>query len=250
MRRFILLGAALMSMINAFAQGPRVYRSEFITYDKREDAVNDNRSETARYVDFKPQPVSVAGGEARFVQKVTIDATMNDYNLFFHLENVGMAYTLFINNRFYFHTGFGQIISFSFDGTDKKIEYDGEYEKFEISGRPAASNETVQTRRFVPPASMTATLLPTGILPSVVKNDGIIASELLPPARPASISAAKDARSASKSIEERSKPCFFKKLLTMLYLVVLLLVNQITKKKLPNSKRPQTPRSRNIDPLG
>lgn len=99
MRRFILLGAALMSMINAFAQGPRVYRSEFITYDKREDAVNDNRSETARYVDFKPQPVSVAGGEARFVQKVTIDATMNDYNLFFHLENVGMAYTLFINNE-------------------------------------------------------------------------------------------------------------------------------------------------------
>ena len=88
-----------MSMINAFAQGPRVYRSEFITYDKREDAVNDNRSETARYVDFKPQPVSVAGGEARFVQKVTIDATMNDYNLFFHLENVGMAYTLFINNE-------------------------------------------------------------------------------------------------------------------------------------------------------
>ena len=99
MRRFILLGAALMSMINAFAQGPRVYRSEFITYDKREDALNDNRSETARYVDFKPQPVSVAGGEARFVQKVTIDATMNDYNLFFHLENVGMAYTLFINNE-------------------------------------------------------------------------------------------------------------------------------------------------------
>ena len=42
--------------------------------------------------------------------------------------------TFFINNRFYYHTGFGQIISFSFDGTDKKIEYDGEYEEFEISG--------------------------------------------------------------------------------------------------------------------
>lgn len=99
MRRFILLGAALMSMINAFAQGPRIYRSEFITYDKREDATADKRSETARYTDFKPQPVSVAGGEARYVQKVTIDATMNDYNLFFHIENVGMAYTLFIDRK-------------------------------------------------------------------------------------------------------------------------------------------------------
>ena len=38
------------------------------------------------------------------------------------------GYTFFINNRFYHHTGFGQIISFSFDGTDKKIEYDAEYE--------------------------------------------------------------------------------------------------------------------------
>ncbi|MBQ2988069.1 MAG: hypothetical protein IJD59_03095 [Clostridia bacterium] len=35
--------------------------------------------------------------------------------------------TFFINNRFYFHTGFGQIISFSFDGTDKKIEYNTDY---------------------------------------------------------------------------------------------------------------------------
>ena len=99
MKKIILLGAALISIITAFAQGPRVYRTEFVTYDKREDAVADNRSETARYTDFKPQPVSIAGGEARYVQKITIDATMNDYNLFFHLENVGMAYTLFVNNE-------------------------------------------------------------------------------------------------------------------------------------------------------
>ena len=42
--------------------------------------------------------------------------------------------TFFINNRFYYHTGFGQIISFSFDGTDKKIEYDGEYGEIQHSG--------------------------------------------------------------------------------------------------------------------
>ena len=36
-------------------------------------------------------------------------------------------YTFFINNRFYGHTGNGKIISFSFDGTDMKIEYNTDY---------------------------------------------------------------------------------------------------------------------------
>ena len=35
--------------------------------------------------------------------------------------------TLFINNRFYTQTPYGKIVSFSFDGTDKKIEYDAGY---------------------------------------------------------------------------------------------------------------------------
>ena len=36
-------------------------------------------------------------------------------------------YIFFINNRFYYPLKDGKIISFSFDGTDKKIEYEGEY---------------------------------------------------------------------------------------------------------------------------
>lgn len=99
MKKFILLGMALCSIIAAEAQNARVYRSEFLTYDKREDAVADRRSETARYADFKPERIAIAGGEIRYVQKVQIDATMNDYNLYLHLENVGMAFTLFINNE-------------------------------------------------------------------------------------------------------------------------------------------------------
>ena len=53
-------------------------------------------------------------------------------------ETIGFhfGYTFFINNRFYYHTGFGQIISFAFDGTDKKIEYDAEYDLSAISGNP------------------------------------------------------------------------------------------------------------------
>lgn len=99
MRRLILAGAALLTILAAEAQGPRVWRSEFLTYDKREDAAADKRDATSGYMAFKPQRVAVAGGEARFVQKVEIDATMNDYNIFFHIENTGMAYTLFINNE-------------------------------------------------------------------------------------------------------------------------------------------------------
>ena len=99
MKKIILLGAALICTLTSFAQGPRVYRSEFLTYDKREDATADRRSETARYSDFKPERIAIAGGEIRYVQKVELDGTMNDYNLFFHLENVGMAYTLFVNNE-------------------------------------------------------------------------------------------------------------------------------------------------------
>ena len=99
MRKFLLASIALLTILTSYAQSPRVYRSEFITYDKREDAVADKRDEIARYWAYKPERIAIAGGEIRFVQKITIDATLNDYNLFLHLENAGMAYTLFINNE-------------------------------------------------------------------------------------------------------------------------------------------------------
>ena len=99
MKRVLLLGLALFSIIMAEAQDARVYRSEFITYDKREDAAADKRDETARYMDFTPVSIDVMNGAARYMQKFEIDASMNDYNLFFHIENHGSAYTLYINNQ-------------------------------------------------------------------------------------------------------------------------------------------------------
>ena len=99
MKKFILLGAALFSIISAVAQSARIHRTEFLTYDKREDATSDHRSETARYTEFKPQRLEIASGDIRYIQKVELDGAMNDYNLFFHLENVGEAYTLIVNNE-------------------------------------------------------------------------------------------------------------------------------------------------------
>ena len=58
-------------------------------------------------------------------------APQSEETLGFNFEDL-----FFINNRFYYHTGSGQIISFAFDGTDKKIEYDAEYDLSAISGNP------------------------------------------------------------------------------------------------------------------
>lgn len=99
MKRFYLLGIALFSIISAVAQDTRIYRSEFITYDKRENAAADNREGIARYMVFAPELLTTGGGEERFLQNVGMDSSLNDYNVFLHLESVGGAYTLLVNNQ-------------------------------------------------------------------------------------------------------------------------------------------------------
>ena len=44
------------------------------------------------------------------------------------VKNWNFQCTFFMDNRFYTTTAYGQIISFSFDGTDMKIEYDAGYD--------------------------------------------------------------------------------------------------------------------------
>lgn len=99
MKKIFLLGVALLSILSAVAQDARIFRSEFITFDKRENAVADNRDGIARYMDFKPELLVAAAGEERFLQSVGMDSSLNDYNVFLHLENVGGAYTLLVNNQ-------------------------------------------------------------------------------------------------------------------------------------------------------
>ena len=43
MKKIFLLGVALLSILSVVAQDARIFRSEFITFDKRENAVADNR---------------------------------------------------------------------------------------------------------------------------------------------------------------------------------------------------------------
>ena len=86
MKRFFLLGVALCSIISVMAQDAQIFRSEFITYDKREDAEADNRTAINRHMTFAPELLVAAGGEERFLQHVELDSSLNDYNIFLHFE--------------------------------------------------------------------------------------------------------------------------------------------------------------------
>ena len=82
-----------------FAQAPRVRRTEFVTYDTRQDASKGDRSKTARHIVVAPASDGVQEGVEFFTQKFATDASWGDYNAYLHLANVGSAYTLVVNDR-------------------------------------------------------------------------------------------------------------------------------------------------------
>ncbi len=96
----VLMSVALPTSLVAQS---RVARSEFICYDKREDAKRDVRTNIDKYVDFKPalQFENSESGVVRAVyeQVVNVPAAWNDYNAYLHTENVGADYTIFVNGK-------------------------------------------------------------------------------------------------------------------------------------------------------
>ena len=98
------LCALLVSMfcvVEASAQ-VRVARSEFLCYDRREDANNDIRTAIDKHIIIAPEEqFRVDEGKVRAVyeQKIEIPATWQDYNAYLHMENVGGDYTIFFNGR-------------------------------------------------------------------------------------------------------------------------------------------------------
>ncbi len=93
-------------------------------------------NKTRNFIDLPSRIVYADGGMVYYYSKADGKAYVYCFDpLCEHdeddcLATIGLdfGYTFFINDRFYYHTGFGQIISFSFDGTDKKIEYNTEYD--------------------------------------------------------------------------------------------------------------------------
>ncbi|MDO5497024.1 MAG: glycoside hydrolase family 2 TIM barrel-domain containing protein [Alistipes sp.] len=97
MKRLFLLSLAVLSSISLWAQQATIYRSEFITYDQRKEAVADIRSNTKGYTLFAPTMLEQTQDEISWMQLLEIDSDSNDYNTFLHIENVAAAYILEIN---------------------------------------------------------------------------------------------------------------------------------------------------------
>lgn len=78
----------------------RVSRSEFLCYDRREDAIKDIRSGISNHIVIAPEEQFRSDeGKVRAVyeQKFEVPAMWNDYNAYLHIENVGGDYTIFFN---------------------------------------------------------------------------------------------------------------------------------------------------------
>ena len=99
----LLLSAVLCSLAEVSAQAQaRVARSEFICYDKREDAKRDLRTGIDKHIVVDPQlSFEAEEGAVRAVyeQSIEVPASWNDYNAYLHMESVGGDYTLFINGK-------------------------------------------------------------------------------------------------------------------------------------------------------
>ena len=97
MKRIFLLSLTLLLASVGWAQQSRIFRSEFLTYDRREAGTADKREGTNGYLAFAPELISQSEQELVWAQRYDVDAAMNDYNIFLHLENVATAFTLQVN---------------------------------------------------------------------------------------------------------------------------------------------------------
>lgn len=98
--RAVSLVMALFIVDAAMAQAV-INRSEFICYDKRDDAKRDIRSNNDKYIDIRPTLQFEGEGSVRAVyeQEIEVPAAWNDYNAYLHTENVGASYAIFINGE-------------------------------------------------------------------------------------------------------------------------------------------------------
>lgn len=97
MKKFFLIIVALCAVMSVAAQ--RVHRSEFKTYDTREDARLGKRPEGDNYRVVAPVFEKEADGVKVYAQKFDVPASWNDYNAYLHLENIQSAYLLMINGE-------------------------------------------------------------------------------------------------------------------------------------------------------
>ena len=95
----ITLLVAAVSLVETLSAQAIICRTEFLCYDKRDDAKSDVRTNNDKYIDLRPTLQFEGEGSVRAVYEQVIDvpASWNDYNAYIHTENIGADYTIFIN---------------------------------------------------------------------------------------------------------------------------------------------------------
>ena len=86
-----------MALITLSATAQRVFRSEYLLYDTREDALAANSSNTANHIPFVPKSMGALGEIEMFGMKVEVPASWNDYNAYLHLESLFSGCDIAIN---------------------------------------------------------------------------------------------------------------------------------------------------------
>lgn len=99
MQKILFLIAALGWVIPAAAQtAGRIHRTEAAPYDTRHDAEARNRKGDAAFRLFTPKPVRAAESAVEVAETIDIPYAWTDGNVYLHIENVGSAYTLTVND--------------------------------------------------------------------------------------------------------------------------------------------------------
>ncbi len=93
---FLILALGLCAPLMAQPSG-RIFRSEFLPYDTREGADKRNREAIANYRSFSPTLIADDQGVTGMGQLFDVPSSWSDSFVYLHLENVGEAYTLWIN---------------------------------------------------------------------------------------------------------------------------------------------------------
>lgn len=112
MKRSLLACILLLLAATASAQGfwelnpqpadltaGRIFRTERIPYDTRHDAEARNREGSGYSITFAPQTIAEAATMAIVAQTIEIPYAWTDGVVYLHLENVGTAYSLFVNDQ-------------------------------------------------------------------------------------------------------------------------------------------------------
>lgn len=97
----LLLGMVVMAAEELAAQS-YIARSEFIVYDRRDDAKHDTRTNIDKYIAMNPTFLfeeNEGKVNAAYSQTFIVPAEWNDYNAYLHVENSGADYTVFVNGK-------------------------------------------------------------------------------------------------------------------------------------------------------